>query len=70
MTYLIEANVTGGVTGTRTAYLKRNGEIWRFTSYEAARQEADRLNREMNAPYSTARGLQGATHPDSIFTLA
>lgn len=35
--------VSGGVTGTREAWLKSNGEIQLFDSEDAARAEARRL---------------------------
>ena len=47
--YLINCTVSGGITGYRQSLLKENGKVVRFDSYEAAQNEADRLNTEMNA---------------------
>jgi hypothetical protein len=44
------------VTGSRSAWLKANGEIQRFETREQAAAEATRLARERNAnPHRTAR---------------
>lgn len=54
MTIYIRCQVSGGVTGTRSALLKSNGAIVSFASLEEAQTEANRLNEKMNGPYSTA----------------
>lgn len=53
-TYLILCRVWGGITGSREAYLKRNGELAIFASREEAQAEAARLNSKMNGPYAVA----------------
>jgi hypothetical protein len=50
----IWATVTGGVTGSRAAWLKRDDERVEFETRAEAEQEADRLNNEMNNTYSRA----------------
>ncbi len=52
--YQIRCRVSGGVTGTRVAILKQDGEELWFPTREAATTEANRLNREMNRPESCA----------------
>jgi hypothetical protein len=42
--FRILCRVSGGVTGTRTGYLKRNGKVVEFDIRETAQSEADRLN--------------------------
>lgn len=54
MTYYIRCRVSGGVTGTREALLKRDGRVQTFASREDASNEAVRLQREMNSPSATA----------------
>lgn len=46
--YRICCRVTGGITGTRSAWLKDDGEIVEFATRDAAQQEADRLTARMN----------------------
>ena len=53
-TFIVMCQVSGGVTGTRVAPLKSNGEIRYFDTHAAALQEAERLNRTMNHQHSTA----------------
>lgn len=48
MSYVILCTVSGGVTGTRSGYLKSDGETRHFESLDQADDEASRLNREMN----------------------
>lgn len=50
MTFKILAQVSGGMTGMRQGFVKRDGEIQTWESRDAAQAEADRLNREMNRP--------------------
>ncbi len=52
----IKCTVSGGVTGTRTAFLKdeKDGLEKYFHSTEEAQAEAERLNRKMNHQYSRA----------------
>jgi hypothetical protein len=52
--YRIRASVWGGVTGTRTSYLKANGIEKRYPTAEAAEEEASALNFRMNGPNRTA----------------
>jgi hypothetical protein len=52
--FTVGCRVSGGVTGTREATLKRLGEIQYFETRDAAEAEARRLNREMNHMRSTA----------------
>lgn len=52
MTFRIWCRVSGGVTGTREAWLKSDGVVKEFATREAAQAEADKLNRPQ--PYSTA----------------
>lgn len=51
----ILCEVRGGVTGYRSAFLKKDGEEVTFTDRNAAEVEAMRLNRKKNgSPYRTA----------------
>jgi hypothetical protein len=51
----IWATVSGGITGTRSAWLKADdGKQATFETREQAEREADRLNREMNNAHSKA----------------
>ena len=43
MAYIVMCMVSGGVTGTRTGQLKRNGVPMTFETREAAQAEASRL---------------------------
>jgi hypothetical protein len=55
MTIYILCEVSGGVTGYRSAYLKRDGKIVEFECRDEAEQEARRLNEKTNGnPYRTA----------------
>ena len=54
MSWLIWCRVSGGITGTREAYLKSNGKIKVFPDQDSAEREAARLNEEMNKPPRTA----------------
>jgi hypothetical protein len=47
MTYGIWAEVSGGVTGSRAAWLKSNGEIREFATREGAEEVAAELNATM-----------------------
>lgn len=49
MTYIIEVWVSGGVTGSRTSFLKSNGELSRFEDKSLAEEAAKELrDRKMN----------------------
>jgi hypothetical protein len=52
--YQIMATVSGGVTGRRTAPLKKDGEIAYFDNEATAKTEADRLTKYMNRAGATA----------------
>ncbi len=52
--FIVMCRVSGGVTGTREAPLKRLGQIAYFATREEAQLEAARLNTTMNHTYSTA----------------
>lgn len=54
MNYVVMCRVSGGITGTREAILKRDGVPQYFATREAAQTEATRLNDRMNNPYSHA----------------
>jgi len=55
MKYRIRCRVSGGVTGTREAWLKgKDGQEARYDTREEAEREAADLNRTMNHLYSTA----------------
>ena len=53
-TFRIWCRVSGGVTGTREAWLKSDGGVVEFGDRAAAEAEARRLNEKMNHPYATA----------------
>lgn len=50
----INCKVSGGVTGTREALLKKDGVVVEFETREAAQAEVDRLNEKMNGPNAKA----------------
>jgi len=51
----IWCRVSGGVTGTREAWLKADGKVQLFDTREQAEEEAARLNKLNNGnPYRTA----------------
>ncbi len=53
--YLVMCRVTGGVTGTREAVLKANGQEQIFITREEAEAEAVRCTQESSRnPYATA----------------
>lgn len=53
--YIVMCRCSGGVTGTRQAPLKENGNIKWFGSFKEADDEAKRLTQQMNGnPYRTA----------------
>lgn len=54
MDWFVMCRVSGGVTGTRMALLKADGQTQRFGSQAEAQAEADRLNAKMNNRYSVA----------------
>jgi hypothetical protein len=55
MKYNILAEVSGGVTGTRSALLKNGqGGIWEFEDAYAANSVATTLNATMNGPNARA----------------
>jgi hypothetical protein len=54
MNYQIMCRVSGGVTGTRTALLKKDGQTVYFETREEAQKEAERLNATMNNAHSVA----------------
>lgn len=51
--YQIWCRVSGGVTGTREAWLKERGKVMMFTEAEAI-EHAALLNKEMNNRFATA----------------
>jgi hypothetical protein len=53
MGWIVMCRVSGGMTGTREAPLKTNGQVRYFDSHEAAAAEAARLM-STNHPYSLA----------------
>lgn len=53
--YRIWAQVSGGVTGSRAAWLKSGGKIMEFATREAAQREADHLNETMGKDGGRAR---------------
>lgn len=55
MIYRIWAQVTGGRTGTREAWLKEKDTIMMWTDKAEAESHADVLNTVMNRPNSTTR---------------
>jgi hypothetical protein len=55
MTYKIRCHVSGGVTGTREAWMKKaDGSDETFDTREQAEACANEMNRTMNSIYSTA----------------
>jgi len=53
--YGVWCRVSGGMTGTREAWMKSGGRVARFETLEAAEAEAAKHNKAMNAsPYRTA----------------
>jgi hypothetical protein len=53
--YRILCEVSGGMTGYRSAYLKKDGQQVEFTTEAEAEAEAARLNKQMNGnPHRTA----------------
>jgi len=52
--YGVRCRVSGGVTGTREAWLKRDGQVAEFATHAEAEAEAQRLTTSMNGPYRTA----------------
>lgn len=53
--FFVMCRVSGGITGTREAPLKRDGAVIHFDTREQAEKEARRLETKMNgAPYRTA----------------
>lgn len=54
MTYGVWCTVSGGVTGTRSAWLKENGVVQEFSTLEAANVEAQKMQRSMNNPNAVA----------------
>jgi len=55
MSVNIMCRVSGGMTGTREALLKRDGKVREFESLEEAQKTADELNVKMNHEHSTAQ---------------
>lgn len=53
--FRVFCEVSGGVTGYRCSYMKRNGEEMIFASKEAAELAAHNAMRQMNGPYAVAR---------------
>jgi hypothetical protein len=54
MTYRIKCFVSGGVTGSREAWLKQKDKVFETTSKNKAESLAASNNKEMNHIYSTA----------------
>jgi hypothetical protein len=54
MTYRIWCKVSGGITGTREAWLKANGKICEYATREQAAQVARDLNERSNRSGATA----------------
>ncbi len=53
--YHVQCEVSGGVTGHRTALLKSEGKVVEFETFDAAKEEAGRLQKAANGrPHSTA----------------
>lgn len=72
--YQINATVSGGITGRRTAPLKRNGEILFFDTKVDAQNEAVRLTKHKNragatASYSYTPALVENAHKDNTMTI-
>jgi hypothetical protein len=53
-TYYVACRVSGGVTGTREALLKRDGKVQQFTTEAEAESCAAALRQTMNGPYAVA----------------
>jgi hypothetical protein len=53
--FLIRCTVSGGITGSRSAYLKVNGEVAAFATREAAEAEAARCRTLVRNNTSGAR---------------
>lgn len=51
--FVVRCQVSGGVTGTRTGTLKKNGVICFFESQADAQEQADQLNQRNDSPYRT-----------------
>lgn len=51
MMFRIWCTVSGGVTGYRTTWFKRNGEVVEFATHKEAQAEADRMNEERSQSY-------------------
>lgn len=54
MVYRIRCYVSGGVTGSRQAWLKLSGKIYETDNKKAAEALARENTEEMNNPYSQA----------------
>jgi hypothetical protein len=55
MVWHVRCRVSGGVTGTREALLKEDGDVWETQDFDRAVKRAADLNREMNGNlYRTA----------------
>lgn len=54
MKYRIFCEVSGGVTGSRCAFLKHEGREAIFDDKDSAELEAARLTKRANGPYATA----------------
>jgi hypothetical protein len=54
MAYLILCRVSGGVTGTREAFLKQGGVVQQFDTLAAAQAKCAQLSAQMNHEYATA----------------
>lgn len=48
MTYRVRCRVQGGVTGTREAFLKKDGVIQEFNSFLDAQRVAEQMDIERN----------------------
>lgn len=63
--------VSGGVTGHRTAWLKKHGALVIFADRESAASEAERLNQRMNHRHARAAFLYEPRElPEIIAMLA
>jgi hypothetical protein len=52
--FRIKCRVSGGVTGTREAYMKERGVVQYFATRKEAEAIADHRNKTANGPYATA----------------
>lgn len=52
--FRIKCRVSGGVTGTREAYMKESGVIQYYPTRREAQAIADHRNKVSNGPYKTA----------------